>query len=113
MDEEEKLREGLDTRLPDAIRVKEAIGAMMATRGWEYLTDQLNTQIENRKASILLPLESVDQTYEREYSKGEIIGIMMAVHFPQQMLNDAATVIQLYRSAEETEGDYEDGEDFT
>ena len=115
MDEAEKLKEGLDTRLPDAIRVKEAIEAMMATRGWEYLTNQLNEQVETRKAEILLPLTSADQSYEREYQKGEIVGIMLAVHFPKQMLDDATTVIQLYRSVEENEGDYDDGyeDDFT
>lgn len=110
MDEVEKLKEGLDTRLPDAIRVKEAMGVLLATKGWEYLTKQLNEQVENRKAAVLLPLEKSDQIYEREYSKGEIVGLMMAVHFAKQMLDDADTVIQLYRQPEDED---DVAEDFT
>lgn len=108
MDEEEALREGRDTRLSDAVRAKEAMQGLMATEGWKFLRNQLEEQIENRKAHVLTALEGTNEIYEREFQKGEIVGIMLAIHLPQQMLNDADTVVELYRSQEDDDVDFDE-----
>jgi len=105
MDEVEQLREGVDVRLVDAVKVKAAMQQMMATEGWKMLVRQLVEQSESRKNKILGALDSADGVYEQEFKKGEIVGILLAVFLPKQILESADEVIKLLSKTMEDQDD--------
>ncbi len=96
-----------DERLREAVRQKNAFTGLLRTEGWEMLTTILQEQVEMRRNSFeLTPLESMDQIPAQEFKKGEIAGLRMAAQLPQDILDDAQSIIDTTR---ETEGAIDDG----
>ena len=64
-------------------------------RGYEYLMQVAESQLENRRQQILLtPLRAMDEVLMQEYSKGEVSGIELFTKLVEIRINDLTQEIQ-------------------
>lgn len=93
-----------DTRLPQAVRRKNALQDLLRSEGWAALKEVLQEQLERRRNEVeLKPLSSLDAALAQEYMKGEIHQLRLLVVLPDSLIDEDKSVIDAFANKEEEE----------
>ncbi len=92
-----------DTRVSEAIKIRNALATFEKNEGWQVLKALMAEKVANQLKEILGPLASVEQCTLQEYAKGRIRGLSEAMNLPEELLGNATDTIETFKDTEEEE----------
>ncbi len=100
LDESPDIDEIRDTRLSEAVRVRNAMPALMNHDGWKLLCEALQEELMYMQQQIMSPALSEEDVRCVEGIKGEYRTIKRLLETPQHMLDDAQIVVDAFMKDE-------------
>lgn len=82
---------------------------LMATAGWKRFHELLQKQVLARQGGMWTPTKGFDGAFEKEFARGEIAGLLVAMELPAQTLQAAKELLKEYQQDARNGQEVDDG----
>lgn len=67
---------------------------LVQSAGWAALVEIAKAQVATRQGAVGQPLKKLDDVYEQEFRKGEIVGMQTLIAIPTTLLESSKDILE-------------------
>ncbi len=99
----------MDPRLEEAAELRRAMVQLKESAGWNAVCEVLRKQVHERHGIVYAPCTGgMDGVIAQEFIKGEAAALELALRIPDELLDDAQGVIDVYEREAKLKEEQED-----